>query len=479
MAGPITGYRTAKNIFKTVSNILDIIKNTDDVTQLRIPEDKLTLMEANGSIIKLLTPYIIEPSVIVTNTLKDVRETEKIMDLSVDMFTAFYTQVFNVLVNVHGMDGKVVFDLLSSKRHFGVESYPILDSMMKEELTILPLDVLSVSNEATKSNHTTSKTWNNMTDKEKLTMRNTVLKNVINDAKKKRRKGKELTYEEETLIELSKRKRDKKTSDQLTQTIHNNIQAKVKSGYEITELERMILNGASVNTTEPTPTDRKIRTRTSGKKSFESPSVIHKEIELSYEVNTKSGTYTVEIPITVKANIIYTDYDQIANVLDNNSDRTSFFNRLEEYRSGGITLSELILAKDIIDDYRIARFKDSSEILKDIENRSTSANLNIFSSGTVGLDKFYGIILMTKYEQTQVERQIRGKLDNGKYRDIFLTSMKSMIVVTLDTDWEMLKIYIKDIRGTSTISFKSLGKDKKDTDMSEMFKALVANKSPI
>ena len=86
---------------------------------------------------------------------------------------------------------------------------------------------------------------------------------------------------------------------------------------------------------------------------------------------------------------------------------------------------------------------------------------------------------MAKYEQEIIERMIRGKIVKSKYRDKFFTTMKSMILSSIDTDYEMLEIYIKDIRGTSLVPLKSLKGDKGGSDMSEMFKLLTMNRSPI
>lgn len=472
-------YSTAKDVYKTFSNVLETLKSADSITDIKIPEDKRTLLEARGSIMRILSPFIIEPSIVVSDSLKEQNDIQKIIDLNVDMFTAFYAQVFNVLVNVHGLDGKVVFDILSSKRVPGAEHRNHeLDKILLGEVEYLPLEPKTTTPSLEASSNKKTK-WDYLTSREKIAIIETQTKDTIKAIKKKEKNGDKLSPEEEALLQEASVKRGKRNIKTLDKALIRTIKAKQKLGEELTQAERLILQGKDVEEPDRKLPDRKNRAKVKEKGSFQAPSTIHKEVDLSYDVHTKSGSYTVEVPLVIKANIIYTSFNSILNVLDNDSDRVSFFSRLDEYRSGGITLSELIFAHDLIKEYKEHKLKDKNDILTDIENRATSANLKLFSKQAIGLDKFYGIVILARYEQDQIELMLRGKIEKAKYRDKFLTAMKSMILTSVDLDYEMLSIYVKDIRGSSTVPIKSLKKDKGNTDMTEMFKLLTMNRSPI
>lgn len=73
-----------------------------------------SLITTNGSITKLVSNFIIEPVLICSKGVKQLDIFDKLAQVNIDIFTAFYMQAFQILKEVYGVDARVTFDVLST-----------------------------------------------------------------------------------------------------------------------------------------------------------------------------------------------------------------------------------------------------------------------------------------------------------------------------------------------------------------------------
>lgn len=198
--------------------------------------------------------------------------------------------------------------------------------------------------------------------------------------------------------------------------------------------------------------------------------------------NKNNREYETIIPVNIKANIVYTDFKNISNMVDTKGVDKSMSYRWHEWRSGGITFKDFIFATDLVEKYRDNKFKDKDDLLGYINNRQWSANTKVLTSKAIGFNKFYGVVIVTKNELAVLESLIGGEIKRGKYRDELMNTTASMIINVLDMDREHVVIYTKDIQGQSVASFNAIKKRKGDKDSSELvevFKAISNNRPPV
>lgn len=191
-----------------------------------------------------------------------------------------------------------------------------------------------------------------------------------------------------------------------------------------------------------------------------------------------SVSKTIVIPITIKANIIVTDISNIINMLKPNDRTKKFGYRLDEWKSGSISLRELIFCGDLIKAYKGNKLSDKDGLLSIIKRREESANSKLISAGVIGFEKFYNMLIVSADEKILLNKHVGGNIDNERYKDELLTEAHALTLTIVDPDYERCNIVTKDIRGKSEISFKAL-KKKKDNDLNDIYKALVANRSPV
>lgn len=189
---------------------------------------------------------------------------------------------------------------------------------------------------------------------------------------------------------------------------------------------------------------------------------------------------TVIIPITIKTHVIVAPFDNIINMLKPNDRTKSFGYRLDEWKSGAISLADLIFCGDLIKSYKKNKLKDKEGLISIIKQREESANAKfVDTKGIVGFEKFYNMLIVTADEKVLLNKHVGGNIDNEKYKQELLTQAHALTISILDDDYERVYIMTKDIRGRSDISYKTLAKkNNKSTDTEDILKALMANRAP-
>jgi hypothetical protein len=209
-------------------------------------------------------------------------------------------------------------------------------------------------------------------------------------------------------------------------------------------------------------------------------SIIQRNVDLEILVKNENGLkHVVIIPMIIKLNVIYAKNTQILNMLDPSSDDKKFGNRLDDYRSGAISLSDLIFANDLITKYKENKINDESMLTQIINNRTMTANAKVITDGGVGFEKFFNMLIISNATKASIEKHIKGSIKKSKYKEKLMEQAKALLVTHVDSDYERVTIFTKDIAGTSDITYKSLSKGGKDDSMGDIFKALVANRPPV
>jgi len=114
-----------------------------------------------------------------------------------------------------------------------------------------------------------------------------------------------------------------------------------------------------------------------------------------------------------------------------------------------------------------------------INQRTLTANAKVITEGGVGFEKYFNMLVLSNATKAMVEKHVKGSIKKSKYKERLMEQAKALLVTHVDSDYERVTIYTKDIAGTSDITFKSLSKGKGDNDMTDIFKALVSNRPPV
>lgn len=418
-------YLTLKETLSTLTGIYDRIEKGTIGDNIRNRD--VALFQANGSIIKLLSNFIIEPTIIVSKEIREEEISEKVAEINVEIFSSYYLQAFNVLTNIYGFRTEVAFDLLSSKGAYLNSTKAPQEAKFGFEEYGETLDILPIKKES---------------------------KDYIQN-----------TYSREVFGMPAK-----KTSSTISNAANNN--------------NNNATNSSTTNAILAKKRPQKIRGRNtdSAKEQYIFSNLIQKEMDIVQTIVTKDGgaSYEIVIPITIKANVIYSDFANIENMVSTNGRDRKMASRLDDYRSGLISINDFIFAGDLIKKYKGNKIKDKDDLITQMETRATKANSKALTKGYVGLSKFYSTLIITKNQLSIIENKLGGKISKPKYKEMLMDQTKSMLISIVDTDYERVELHTKDLNGTSDVSYKVLNKKKKDsdTDMADLFKSLISNSQP-
>jgi len=211
------------------------------------------------------------------------------------------------------------------------------------------------------------------------------------------------------------------------------------------------------------------------------PSAIIRKFNLEMRVAIEgSEPYFIEVPVIIKLNTVFVKSSSIVNVLSS-KENTGFFDRLDEYRSGAISLVDLLTAGDLIHKYKKNALDSQNDALyKLLISKKDAINEAVVKKGSIPFERYYNMLLITEEDAILIEKAIRGKLSKDKYKEKVLDTMMCLMLTVVDRDYERVNIYIKDIAGVSDLSFKAL-KKKKDSsdDIGEIYKALLTGRPPV
>ena len=384
----------ARDNIQAASNAVKSVAGTPQTANSRI------LSTTNGDITKLLSKFIVVPTIIASNTVKDTDIIHNVSVMNVDLFASFYAQAFQLLNQLAGIDGLSTVDIMATDR------------------APTPLELIKRTAVTAGSNF----------------------------------------LENGTIFD--------------TQSYDNRLDLNIgKARISIEELDTYLSREADDNKPAIKVDDTEY-------------GVLTKNIQLTVcadDPNSGSSRKLI-IPMTIKANVIFTSCDNIVNVLSPRTEDKRFWSRFMEWRAGGIDFWDLVTCGDLIRDYKNRSLKDKENILARIleaQVSSISKKLNNKESLS-GYNKYYNLVIISADDRDRINKYMHGDLSKDKYKDIFLNALGAMALTTLDLDYEKVILQIKDITGVSISPFSKISKRKGDKDdMSELLKALIVSKPPV
>lgn len=402
-----------------VAAIFNLYKSTTDQDDIysfiKKLQNQRIMLSYDGSITKLASRYVVEPVIICTDRTRSSEVIDKVLRLNTDIFCAFYSQAFNILTSLHGLEPRIAVDLLSTD-----------NSGLISATAMKAIDVIA-------QEHDIGGAYRELFDKKSK---------FLNISMEAPSTGKFYTYYLDDDLEATAARAEARSM------------TKVK---EVTDPELVL--STIFRTFEITL----------------SPGMAKDDIGKAFVLPP------IVIPITIKAQVIFTKLDQIVNMIEPNSRKKSFFYRLDEYKSGAISFRELVFASDLIKQYKQNKLKDKDNLLAMINRRDqSSAAKSVTHEGMNGFEKYYNMLVITSEDKEILDRLAGGDILKYNYKQRLLTEARAMTCTILDNDYERVNILIKDLQGKSDMNYKSLARKREnDINIADIIKAMSNNSSPV
>lgn len=215
--------------------------------------------------------------------------------------------------------------------------------------------------------------------------------------------------------------------------------------------------------------------------------------DLNTNVNLSAGkTISIEIesdgskaiiPINIRLIVKISPSNALVNFLTVIKSDRSVRGRWQRWRAKEISFfKDLLLCQDIIDEEKKAHFSDKEGIFRNLRNRNRSKSDTIYDiiTDNINVASASSIIVMSKETALQVERAMLGKIDNFRVREKLFQITYSMLLLVIDTRWEMITIYHRSIAEPSMLSVREISNTTRDKgpDINEILMSLRAGTAP-
>lgn len=153
--------------------------------------------------------------------------------------------------------------------------------------------------------------------------------------------------------------------------------------------------------------------------------------------------------------------------------------RYTGYRTGELSLKDMMFATDLIDAHREALVKDKSGNYAEIIRRKNKNKL----SGLIGMNPSVAtasnIMIISKETADQIEGGIGGKLADYKIRQRVFKDTYLILMVIVDQRWEQVTIYHRGIQLPTQLSFRDLKSNGQgNLDVNDMLKMYQLGRNP-
>ncbi len=204
---------------------------------------------------------------------------------------------------------------------------------------------------------------------------------------------------------------------------------------------------------------------------------VGKMLDVNVESNGNKGSF----PIAVRLATAIIDTEVLLHILGSSGQDNTFKERWHRWKSGDLQLwRDLIWCQDLIDQQKRLLMKDKTGALAELNRRRAMNSAAAVVSGTPSIASASALAVISKETANDLERQNLGKFTDLKFRNKIMQESMSMILVVVDTDYESITIYTRDIQMPSKFAVRELKATNKGTgpDLNELLKMYKAGQSP-
>lgn len=436
-----------------------------------------------GSIMRLLENFIIEPTIFVSNDLKqDPDLLNRAISDQIDVFCSFYSMAFQVMNELAGSKAGVNLKSLGTKQY----DYTMnLGDVARRGLR----DSLSGNTGNSSFTSFTTESYNGNEHPVMHFNNSKFLSTCFENADTRVR------YD---MKQVGSGQLDSKKLENNSYGVHIRFfELTTKRKFQSTQSGNYIYRGSKISDNEVNEIIKEWTANNQygydAEKKIYYPmtSVNYKEYDREsllevIGIQYQSGSDAIYerdlvIPIVVRAHVLFFTQDDLDTVFDIRSEKNSFTRRYWEWRSGGISFKDLIFAGDLIKEYRENKKVKNTKIIDVIQGKGYNATLTaMFNQGKPGYEKFFNLYLLSGSDRDYIERYLNKTFDQVTFVQSLLTKLQAMELVVLDTELDTGHMYLHAMPNPSVFALSKLGKRKDKThDLGDLLKSLYSNQPPV
>lgn len=201
---------------------------------------------------------------------------------------------------------------------------------------------------------------------------------------------------------------------------------------------------------------------------------------------TKEVKSEATIPVMVRLITNLIPPDVLVHILSDGVKDSGFKERWHAWRSGAISLADMLFAVDAIDAHRKVLMHDKSGSYAEIQRRRRNNGLVTLRSGIgiggtkTSIGTASNLVVMTEDTLTELEHAAGMRFSNAAQRNRVFEQSYLMIIAVIDTQWEHVTFYSRGIALPTQVSVAALqnANKGKGPDVAEILKAYRLGNNP-
>lgn len=175
------------------------------------------------------------------------------------------------------------------------------------------------------------------------------------------------------------------------------------------------------------------------------------------ECEIVEGNNKITLPISIRLLASSLPSNTLVHILTNGEVEKDFWERWRGWRSGRLSLMDMIFCKDLIDIKRKAMMKDDTGVYRNIMGRKQNNKLATIASGRMSVGTYSNMCVITETTARELElKMVGGDLKDFKARERLFENTALMILAVIDRDWGRVTFYYQSISRPLEISFRDL-----------------------
>lgn len=204
---------------------------------------------------------------------------------------------------------------------------------------------------------------------------------------------------------------------------------------------------------------------------------VGKLLDVTIENNGNKATF----PVSVRLATAVVDSEVLTHILGASGQDNSFKERYHRWKAGDLQFwRDLVLCEDLIIQQKKLLMKDKTGAMAEINRRRATNSVAALATGTPSVASASALVVLSKDTALALERQNLGKFSDLGFRNKIMLDSLAMIMVVIDTDYESVTIYTRDIQLPNKFSLRELKTANKGSgpDVGEILKAYRIGQQP-
>ena len=189
----------------------------------------------------------------------------------------------------------------------------------------------------------------------------------------------------------------------------------------------------------------------------------------------------ITIPMMLRATTLIASLNSVLYISGINEVKASLAYRWHDMKSGKISFwRDFILASDIIRRKKAHLISETDGVSEDILARTNKVARDYTLKNKSSFGGLYNILIISNTDEDAMTRVIRKKLTSDRARNTLFRLNSLLMIAVVDTEWEQVNIYTREINNYITLSFNDLTSSKGNDNLKikDILEAFLNNQAP-